>query len=82
MVLSRANAKAAFDYIFDVVLERNDDSELKTALLQEGFYDTLSFCQLTQEVIQDLTYENDTESNIPVNLADQFLVSAFIQIRT
>ena len=41
MVLSRANAKVAFDHIMDEVLGRDNESGLKKALLRERLYESM-----------------------------------------
>ena len=78
MVLSRANAKVAFDHIMDEVLGRDNESGLKKALLRERFHDVHSFCQITDEVIRDLRYDTEADQNVPVAAGDKGLLIAFI----
>jgi hypothetical protein len=78
MVLYRALAKAAFDHVLDVVLGCDNTSPLKKSLLRERFNDVHSFCQLTNEIIDDLQYDTDTEKDIRVTAGDKGLLKAFL----
>lgn len=78
MVLSRVNAKLAFDHILDVVLGRDNESGLKKALLKEGYNEINDFCTLTKDVIDYLTYDTDEVENIRVTNGDKGKVLAFI----
>lgn len=39
MVITRTEAKAAFDHVLDTVLDRYGSKDLKEALVKEGFVD-------------------------------------------
>lgn len=56
MVVTRAEAKVAFDHILDNVLGRYGSSGLKEALVRDGFDDLFSLLTITDEDIEGLVY--------------------------
>ena len=78
MVLSRVNAKVAFDHILNVVLGRGNDSGLKKALLKQNYNEINDFCTLTNAVIETLTYDVGDDHDITVTNGDKGMLVAFI----
>jgi hypothetical protein len=62
MVLTRSQARAAFNYVLDKVLGIDDNSPLKSALLCEGINDILSLVTFPlqynndQDILKDVTF--------------------------
>jgi hypothetical protein len=80
MVLTRSEAKAAFNHVLDVVLGRGDGSSLKSALLEEGVNDIFALSTLTDKVIDKLQIKNTDNNNAltPIKLADKIVLRCFL----
>ena len=80
MVLSRAQARLAFNHVMDNVLERGDDSDLKAALLFSGFRDINDLLGIGPEDVDHLTYrEPNTVIDLPVIRGDKGLLFCFLE---
>ena len=79
MVLTRPQGRAAFTHVLDNVLERDDDSGLKKALLAAGVSDVCSLYTLDEATIDSLTYDDTANnlSDIAVVRGDKNLVRIF-----
>jgi hypothetical protein len=79
-VLSRAQAKQAFEHVMNVVLERGNDSHLKSALLRDGINDIYGLLNIRDNVIDSLQYcdPNDSDTLKPVTQGDKGLVRCFL----
>jgi hypothetical protein len=77
---TRAEAKAAFDHVMDVVLGRDDTSKLKRALLSEGIENIFDLCSLDDDFIDELQYEDpDAPGNfIPCIKGDKMLIKCYL----
>jgi hypothetical protein len=80
MVLTRSEAKAAFNHVLDTVLGRGDDSLLKSALLEEGVDDIFALSTLTDKAIDKLQFKDPSNNNAltPIKLADKMLLRCFL----
>ena len=80
MVLTRPQARAAFTYILDTVLGKDDQSPLKKALLAEGYNDMFSLVTIDLETIESLTYDQSTtESGISIPKSDKEILITFLE---
>jgi len=79
MALSQAESKAAFNHVLDTVLGRGDGTNLKSALLLEGFDDIGAILTMSQADIDTLIYEDSSNKNkrVSVNKGDKSLVRIF-----
>jgi hypothetical protein len=77
---TRSSSRISFDHILDVVLERDDSTPLKRALLQQGYNDIHALAVLTNDVIDSLTYDNpdDEEFEVPIMKFERALISTFL----
>jgi hypothetical protein len=55
---TKYSSKAAFDHVLDVILERDDSTPLKRALLQQGYNDIHALAILSDDVINSLTHDD------------------------
>jgi hypothetical protein len=80
MVLTRSEAKAAFNHVLDTVLGRGDGSSLKSALLEEGVYDIFALSTLTDKAIDKLQFKDPDNNNAlkPIKLAEKMLLRCFL----
>jgi hypothetical protein len=78
MVVTRSEAKVAFDHILDEVLGRDDITPLKTALLQEGINDMFSLINLDPHFIETLTYEDANDVTPNFTEGDKMLLKVFL----
>jgi hypothetical protein len=58
ITLSCNKAKSAIDYILNDVSGRDDNSNLKSALLGKGIQDIFDLSTIDDEIIDDLEYED------------------------
>jgi len=80
MVLSRTQARAAFDHVMDNVLDRGDDSSLKQALTTAGFRDIYQLLELQPADVEHLVYrEEDGEDDLPIRRGDKGLLFTFLE---
>jgi hypothetical protein len=82
MVLTRSEAKAAFNHILDVVLGRGDNSSFQSALLEEGVDDIFALSTLTNKAIDKLQFKDPDNNNAltPIKLADKMLLRCFLHM--
>jgi hypothetical protein len=80
MVLTRSEAKAAFNHVLETVLGRGDGSSLKSALLEEGVNDIFALSILTDKAIDKLQFKDPDNNNAPtpIKLADKMLLKCFL----
>ena len=79
MVITRPQGRVAFTHILDNVLDRNDESPLKQALIAQGIDDLFSLCTIEESTINALVYDrNDDERRLPVVRGDQGLLRTFL----
>jgi hypothetical protein len=80
MVLTRSEARAAFNHILDVVLGQGEDSLLKSALSEEEVDDIFSLSTLTEGAIDALQFKDADNNNAltPVKPADKMLLRYFL----
>ena len=79
MVLSRLQAKDAFNYILDEVLGHGDGTPLKTSLLHAGVEDIFGLLTLDNDDINSLTYPDlqDMSQHIAVPKGNKNLLHVF-----
>ena len=79
MVLTRPQAKKAFQHILDTVLERGDGTPLKSSLLAEGIEDIFGLVTIDDDTITDLTYTDpdDPKNLVAVQKGDKALLRIF-----
>jgi hypothetical protein len=82
MVITRADAKEAFDHVLDVVLNRPDGSYLKSSLINDGINDIFALVTLTDSIIDSLTYEDPDPTKkgtiYPLKHGDKNLIRCFL----
>jgi hypothetical protein len=79
MVFTRPQARQAFSHILDSVLEKDDSSPLKQALIAQGIEDMFSLVSIDEDTIDSLVYDrSSTVVNVPVNRADKSMIKAFV----
>ena len=88
MVITRAQGKAVFDHILDIVLDINGSIELKSALVKEGYVDVISLMTIDDDTIDSLTFvdSNDATKVVPLKNADKSILKigkhfTFIKVR-
>ena len=63
----------------DVILDRDDISPLKLALLKHGYTDVPALLRLVRESINSLTYDQiGGAADVPILLAEKGLISVFL----
>lgn len=79
MVLTRAEAKVAFDHVVNTLLDRQGSLELKSALGKEGFVDLFQLLSLDDETIDGLVYEdpNDSTKTLDLKKCDKAMLKIF-----
>ena len=78
MRVTRAQARAHFDYVMDTVLERDNNSPLKKSLLAINIDNIFALLPLNITMINSLTYDkSETEKDVPIPLGDKSLLSLF-----
>jgi hypothetical protein len=55
---TRVEAKVTFNHVLDNVLGRNNTSQLKLSLSEEGIVDIFDFVTLSDKIIEALVYED------------------------
>ena len=80
MVLTRAEAKTAFNHVLDTVLGRADKSPLKSALVDAGIDDMFHLTTITDTIIDSLVYEDEKTpgTKVSVRSGDKNLVRCFL----
>jgi hypothetical protein len=80
MVLTRSEAKAAFNHVLDTILGRGDNSLLKSALSEEGVDDIFALSTLTDNAIDRLQFKDPCNNNAltSIKLADKMLLRCFL----
>ena len=79
MVLSRAGRIAAFNHVLDVVLDRDDDSPLKIALLADNVTNIVDLVAIRGGQIDRLVFrEPDGEIDIDLFRGDKNLLATFL----
>ena len=80
MTTKRQATVATFDHVMDDVLEQDDDSPLKKALIKEGFVSMASIQMMDTDTIKALTYDKSTtEKDVDVPLFYKSLLIAIIE---
>jgi hypothetical protein len=74
MVLTRVDCVLAYHHFLDNVLDRNDTSQLKQALLEHGVDDINSLLLLSDPDIENLEFTDTTNRIVKVRLADKRLL--------
>jgi len=79
MVVTRPQAKAAFNHVLNTVLGRGDDSSLKSSLLHDGIEDIFALATIDTDTINALTYKdpNNAGQRLAVSRGDKALVRVF-----
>lgn len=78
MVLSRTQARSAFNYVMDTVLERDDSSLVKQSLVSETIGDITALCSTDRASIMALTYPNPAGGRpLPIPKGDRNILLAF-----
>ena len=79
MVLTRPQAKAAFQHVMDDVLDRGDGSPLKSSLLHDGIDDIFALATIDTDTINNLTYKDpkNTGQHLNVSRGDKGLIRVF-----
>ena len=62
MVITRTEAKAAFDHVLDTVLDRYGSKDLKEALVKEGFVDIFQVLTIEDADIESLVYQDPVDA--------------------
>jgi hypothetical protein len=76
---TKYSSKAAFDHVLDVILERDDSTPLKRALLQQGYNDIHALAILSDDVINSLTHDDPKgKVDVPILNFEKALISAFL----
>ena len=79
MVVTRPQAKAAFNHVLDNVLGRDDSSPLKQSLLKENVQDIFDLCSMEESTINVLCYDKSpTETDVDVSRTDKTLLRIVI----
>ena len=82
MVLTRADARAAFNFVMDNVLRRDNNSPLRRSLVANQLDDILELLSLAMrpDDIDTFTYDvSETERNVRLPLGDRNLLRIFIK---
>ena len=79
MVLTRTEAKAVFDHVLDVVLDRYNSADLKSALIKEGFVDVFLLLSMDDATIESLEIEdpNDATKKMALKKSDKGMLRTF-----
>ena len=79
MVLTRQEAKVAFNHIMDNVLGHGDKTPLKSALQQESIEDIFALVTIDDSNINGLTFEDpsNADNHLPIPKGDKNLVRIF-----
>jgi hypothetical protein len=80
VIITRAEGKAAFDHILDNVLGRDDNSNLKKALLAEGVENVFDLLTVNDQFIDELCYQK-VDSDVqftPCTVGDKLLLKCFL----
>ena len=79
MVITRTEAKSAYDHVMDVVLDRYGSKDLKDALVEEGFVDLFQVLTINDEDIEGLVYQDpaDPSKTIPIQKGDVGMLKCY-----
>ena len=79
MVITRTEAKAAFDHVLDTVLDRYGSKDLKEALVKEGFVDIFQVLTIEDADIESLVYQDpaDATKTVPIRRGDVGMLKCF-----
>ena len=79
MVITRTEARAAYDHVMDVVLDRYGSKDLKDALVKEGFVDLFQVLTIDDVDIECLVYQDpaDPSKTIPIRKGDVGMLKCF-----
>ena len=79
MVITRTEAKAAFDHVLDTVLDRYGSKDLKIALVKEGFVDIFQVLTIKDSDIESLVYQDpaDATKTVPIRRGDVGMLKCF-----
>jgi hypothetical protein len=81
--MTLAEAKEAFNHVLDTVLDRGDSSSLKRSLKENGITDIFDLITVTDDVIDNLTYEDpDDKIYYTVKKGDKMLLRFFASLPT
>ena len=69
MVLTRKEAKEAFNHILDEVIGRSDESHLKSSLVFAGIRDIYDLAAIDTETINQLTYPDTNNKKIRIEVS-------------
>jgi hypothetical protein len=77
MVLTRKEAKVAYNHILDNFLGRSDGTALKTSLDEEGIDAIFDLINISDAAIDSLSYKDTSNNNAvtTVRLGDKMLLS-------
>jgi hypothetical protein len=80
MVLTRSEAKVAYNHILDVVLGRGSGTPLKPSLDEEGIDDIFHLINLDTATIDSLSYTDKINNNAITNVrtGDKMLLKCFL----
>jgi hypothetical protein len=75
MVLTRKEAKVAYNHILDNVLGRSDGTALKTSLYEGGIDDIFGLINISDAAIDTLSYKDTSSNNLitSVRLCEKML---------
>ena len=79
MVITRADAKAAFDHVLDTVLDRYGSKEMKEALVKEGFVEIFQLLNIDDATLEGLVYPDpvDATKTVPIRKGDVGMIKCF-----
>ena len=79
MVITRPQARKAFNHILDVVFEQGDGTPLKSSLIDDAIDDIFSLVSIDSDTINDLTYASPTDpkQRLPVVKGAKSLIRLF-----
>ena len=80
MTTRKATGIASFNYVMDIILDRDDSSRLKTCLKENGIDDITSLLSLNGKTIDALEYEDSTKTGVMIkpNKGDKNLIRVFL----
>ena len=81
--MTRSEAKAAFNHVLDKVIERDDSSELKIALVNDGIENIFDLLRLDQHTIDNLGYQDpdDDDRFILLKKGDRNILKSFMEFK-
>ena len=81
--MTRSEAKAAFNHVLDKVIERDDSSDLKIALVNDGIENIFDLLRLDQHTIDNLGYQDpdDDDRFILLKKGDRNILKSFMEFK-